>query len=465
MGTLGASLNIAVGAMLTDQAALSTTSNNIANANTPGYSRQTVDLAQAPPVEYGGLLIGNGVQIEQITSQRSSLLQTQLDQQTQAQGQYNSYLGSMQQVQTLFNETSGSGLQSSLTAFFNSLQQLSTSPSSLSLREGVLTSAQNLAQAFRSAATGLISVQRNVDTSVTQSVSQINTLTDQIAQLNQQVSTAQSTGQNAGTFVDQRDQLVNQLSGLIDVSEINAGNGSLTLTTTGGANLVVGNQSFPLTTHADPSSGFQHVYSSGSGDITSAIAGGALGGAIQVRDTSIPSVLSSLDSLASNLESSFNSVQQAGTDLNGAPGGNFFVPPPAGGAGAAAGMSVALSDPSLIAAGLDGSAGDNANLTAMLALQNQPIVNGQTPLGAYSNLVFQVGNDVSAAQSEAQGAQAMIQQIQNQIGSVSGVSINEEAAHLIQFQQAYQAAAQVAAVINSLTTTAINLGRSSTVSG
>ena len=254
--------------------------------------------------------------------------------------------------------------------------------------------------------------------------------------------------------------MINQLSGLVDVSEINAGNGSLTLTTTGGANLVVGNQGFQLTSQADPTTGFQHVFSQGS-DITSSINGGALGGAIQVRDTTIPSILSSLDSLASNLETSINSVNQAGTDLNGAPGGNIFVPPPAGGTGAALQMSVAITDPAKIAASLDGSAGDNSNLTAMLAVQNQAIVNGQTPLNAYSNLVFQIGNDVSTAQSEAAGSQALIQQIQNQIGSVSGVSINEEAANLIQYQQAYQAAAQVAAVINTLTATAINLGHSS----
>jgi flagellar hook-associated protein 1 len=120
-------------------------------------------------------------------------------------------------------------------------------------------------------------------------------------------------------------------------------------------------------------------------------------------------------------------------------------------------MSVALTDPSQIAAGLDGTAGDNANVNAMLALQNQGIVNGQTPINAYSNLVFQVGNDVASAQSEEQGVTATVQQLQNQIGSISGVSINEEAANLVQYQQAYQAAAQVASVISNLTSTAIDM--------
>ncbi len=456
MGTLGSALNISVQAMLADEAALSTTSNNIANANTPGYSRETANFAEAPPVQWGGQLYGTGVELTGITSQQSGVLQQLLNQDTQQQSQYNSFLTTMQQVQTLFNETSGSGLQSSITAFFNSLQQLSTDPSNTTYRQAVLTSAQNMAQNFNSASASLATLQQNADTSVTQSVNQINSLLPQIAQLNSQVSEAQSTGQNAGAFLDQRNQLITQLSGLINVSEIDASNGNITLTTANGAPLVVGNKSFQLTTQPDSATGFQEVYSQGN-NITSTISGGALGGALQARDTTIPSIISSLDSLASNLETSFNSVNQAGFDLNGNPGGNFFTPPPAGGAGAAGTMSVAITDPAQIAASLDGSAGDNSNVNAMLALQNQAIVNGQTPLNAYSNLVFQIGNDVSTAQSEQQGAQASIQQVQNQIGSVSGVSINEEAANLIQYQQAYQAAAQVASVIQSLTSTVITM--------
>jgi flagellar hook-associated protein 1 FlgK len=456
VGTLSSALNIAVGAMLADQAALDTTSNNIANANTPGYSRQTVNFEETPPVEYGGQLFGTGVEIGQITSQRNNVLQMSLDQATQQQSKYDSYLTSMQQVQTLFNETSGTGLQSSITAFFNSLQQLSTDPPNTSLRQAVLSAAQNMAQDFNSTSSSLTSLQQNVDQSVPQAVSQVNSLASQIAQLNSEVSAAESTGQNAGSLVDQRNQLISQVSGIIDVSQVDAGNGNVTLTTTSGAALVVGNKSFQLTTQANPTTGFQDVYSMGK-DITSTINGGSLGGTLQVRDSTIPSMLSSLDSLASSLENSFNSVNKAGTDLNGNPGGNFFVPPPAGGAGAAATMSVALTDPSQIAASLDGSTGGNANVNAMLALQNQGIVNGQTPINAYSNLVFQVGNDVASAQSEEQGVTATVQQLQNQIGSISGVSINEEAANLVQYQQAYQAAAQIASVISNLTSTAIDM--------
>ncbi len=462
MGTLMSSLNTALQSMQAEQEALATTTNNIANVNTPGYTRQTVSLEEAPPVQYGGLLLGNGVQIGQITSQRDSLLQTRLDQETQQQSKSGSYLGTMQQVQTLFNETTGNGLQGTLSAFFNSLQQLSTSPSDLSLRQGVLTAAQNLAQSFNSTASNLSQLQQSANLTVGQSVTQINNLTSQIAALNVQVSAATASGQNAGTFIDQRDQLISQLSGLIDVSSIDTGNGFVTLTTSNGTTLAAGNQSFQLTAQVNPATGFQDIYSQGS-DITTSLTGGSLAGAIQVRDQSIPSILSSLDSLASGIGNSVNSVNQAGTDLNGAAGGNLFSVPASGSSGAASTIAVSITDPSKIAASLNGTAGDNSNVNAMLALQNQSIVNGQPPLSAYSSLVFQVGNDVSTAQSDSTSAQAMVQQLQNQIGSVSGVSINEESVNLVQYERAYQAAAQVTAVISSLTAEAINLGQTQAV--
>jgi flagellar hook-associated protein 1 FlgK len=454
-------LNIALQSMQAEQEALATTTNNIANANTPGYTRETVSFEETPPVQYGGLLLGDGVTIGQITSQRDSLLQAGLEQQTQQQAKYNSYLGTMQQVQSLFNESSGNGVQGSVTAFFNSLQQLSTSPSDSNLRQAVLTAAQNMAQTFNTTAGNLSQMQQSANVTVTQTVNQINSLTSQIASVNAQVTAATASGQNAGTFIDQRDQLIQQLSGLVDVSTIDTGNGGVTLTTSNGTALVAGNQSFQLTTQTSAVSGFQDVYSQGS-DITSSLAGGSLAGAIQARDVTIPSILSSLDALAYGIGSSVNSVNEAGTDINGNAGGALFLVPASGAAGAASTIAAAITDPSKIAGSLNGTAGDNSNINAMLALQNQSIVNGQTPLNAYSNLVFQVGNDVSTAQANSTASSAMVQQLQNQISSVSGVDVNQESVNLVQYERAYQAAAQVSGIIDTLTATAINLGQSVT---
>ncbi|HZS72590.1 MAG TPA: flagellar basal body rod C-terminal domain-containing protein, partial [Candidatus Acidoferrum sp.] len=222
-----------------------------------------------------------------------------------------------------------------------------------------------------------------------------------------------------------------------------------------GAPLVVAGQSFPLSTQTN-AAGFQSIFSQGT-DITAKITAGQLAGQLQIRDQEIPKLQTELDTLASSLANAVNAQQAAGFDLNGAAGGNFFVPPPAGGAGAAASLSVSIADPAKIAASQDGSPGDNANANALLALQNQPFISGQTPLNFYSGLVFNLGNDVSAAQANQQSGSLVLQQIQDLQGGVSNVDINEEAANLIRFQNAYQASAQVSSVINSLLQTTINM--------
>lgn len=459
MGSLSSSLSIATQALQAEQTAIQTTSNNIANVNTPGYSREVASFAENDPVHFGNLNLGTGVHVSQITSLRDAVLDLRVNQEAQQQGSLNAFISAGQQIQSLFNEAAGTGLQAPLTAFFNSLSQLSVNPADANARQAVLTASQNLATAFNQTANNLNTVQRSQDIAVTQSVSQINTLTTQIAALNAQVSSATALGQNPGVFVDQRNQLINQLSGLVDVSSIDAGNGSLTLTTSAGAPLVVGNQSFQLTAQTDPTTGFQHVFSQGN-DITASITGGQLAGQIQIRDKEIPSILSSLDSLASGLATAVNTQNAAGFDLNGNPGGNIFVPPPAGGVGAAQSLAVAITSGSQIAASggpAPGSPGDNTNANALLAIQNQAIVNGQTPLNAYSGLVFKIGNDVSTAQSNQQAGAQVLQQLQNLQQGVSGVDINEEAANLIRFQNAYQASAKIAGVVDTLMQTAINM--------
>ncbi|HET7108443.1 MAG TPA: flagellar hook-associated protein FlgK [Candidatus Acidoferrum sp.] len=458
MGSLSASLNIAIGSLLAEQGAIQTTSNNIANVNTPGYSRQRANFSETSPIQIGTLTLGTGVQLQDVTSLRDAILDLRVNQETQQQGKLNAFLGGGQQIQALFNETTGTGLQGPLSAFFNSFQQLSVNPNDPTARQSVITAAQNLAHTLNQTSDNLTTQQQNTDLAVKQSVTQINSLTNQIAQVNLQVAAAVGSGANPGVFVDQRQQLINQLSNYVDVSTVDAGGGSVTLTTSAGTPLVVGGQSFALTTQPNPVTGFQDIYSSGN-NITSQITAGQLAGQLQIRDQEIPSVRNSLDALAYNLSNAVNTQQQAGFDLNGAAGGPLFTPLTQQ-AGAASALKVSISDPNKIAASggpAPGNPGDNTNANALLALQNQHLVNGQTPLAFYGGIVFQVGNDVSSAQTQQQSGSLVLQQIQNLQGGVSGVDINEEAANLVRYQNAYQASAQVTSVINTLLQTTINM--------
>lgn len=375
MSSLNGALAIATGALQAEQGALNATTNNVANVNTPGYSRVIPVLVENPPVVAGSLTYGEGVSLQKLQAVRDPILQLRIQEETQQQGQFNSLVSSLQQLQVNFTSSS-SDIGTQISNLFSSLNQLSTDPTNLSLRQGVLTAAGNLATTFNNTAQNLTQQQSSLDLNVSQDVTQVNTLTTQIAQLNTQISDLQGLNQDASSFVDQRDVLIGQLSNLVDVSEIRSDNG-VTLTTGNGAPLVVGGQSFALSTQTN-AAGFQDVFSQGN-DITSQLTSGDLAGAIQARDQTIPGLLSNLDTLASGIANGLNTANQGGYDLNGAAGGDIFVAPPASGAGYATNIAVQITDPSLIAASSDGSAGSNGNVAALSAVANQPIAELATP--------------------------------------------------------------------------------------
>lgn len=456
MGTLNSALSIAIGALMADQSALNVTTNNVANADTPGYSRQRAIFSENPPMVMAGLSFGAGVKLEQIESIRDPILQLRIEQETQQQGANDAFVSAMQQIEVIFNQTSGGDIATRMSAFFSSVQQLSTDPMNQSLRQNLLTSASNLASSFRTAARNLTMQKNNVDLDVTETVEQVNILTTSIAKLNGQIKAIEDLHENAGTYIDQRDEMVRQLSQLVDLTSLQTDAG-LTLTTNHGTALVSGQQSFALSTQPDIS-GVQHIFSQGA-DVTSFISSGKLAGLLAVRDSKVPALLSGLDTLAAGFASAINAANRMGTDLNGNPGVDIFVPPPAGGTGAASTIAVQMTDPSLVAASSDGTPRSNANLANFTAVHDQPIISGQTPTEFYSNLVFNVGTDLSNAQADQQASELVLNQLQDQRGSISGVSLDEEAANMLRYQRAYEAAARVVSTVNEMMEAAVNLGR------
>jgi len=453
MSSLTASLATALSGLAAEQGALEATTNNVANVNTPGYSREVPVFVTRDPVVLAPLTLGTGVDLKSIKSIRDPILESQIQQETQTQGQLGALVSALSETQTSFS-TSAGDIGTAISNFFDSLNQLSTSPADLSLRQGVLTAAGNVASAFNVASSNLSSQRTNLDGSLQQTVSQINQLTSQIAQLNTQISRLENAGQGAGTFLDQRTQLIDQLSGLIDVSVIPA-DSSINLTTANGTALVAGQQSFALSTQLG-ASGVHHIFAQGS-DITPTIVSGQLGGLLQARDQQIPTIQNQLDVLASGLANAVNGVQTTGYDLNGDQGVDLFNAPPSSGAGAAASFSVALTDPALIAASYDGTSGSNGNIETMYTLRNQAFINGQSPTDYYATIVFNVGNAASNASAEQSASNLVLQQLNDQRTSVSGVSLDEEAANMMRYQQAYAASAEVISSINSMLQTVINM--------
>ncbi len=417
MSGLYGSLSVALSALLVSQQALETSANNVANANTPGYSRQRTVLTPGDPVVLGGLSIGTGVLIQKLESLRDPILELRLNQETQNQGQLDATLGALQQVQVGFTGTD-SGIGDSITKFFDSLQQLSIDPTNLSLRQAVLTAAGNLATNFNTASHSLQAQSTNLDLNVVQTVAQINSLTTQIAALNKQIAN---------------------------------------LETSNGTALVAQDRSFQLTTQV--TAGGIHKVLAGTVDITALVTSGKLGGLLDVRDKRIPTFQTNLDQLAAGLATALNTANRAGFDLNGAVGIDLFVPPPVGGVGAAASLSVAIADPALVAASSDGTPGSNGNLAVLSAVRDQAVAGGKKPLDFYSAVLFQVGSDTANALADSNASQLILRQLQDQRASVSGVSLDEEASNIIRYQSAYQAAARVVTTVSTMLDLAVNLGK------
>jgi flagellar hook-associated protein 1 len=452
MGGLNAALSIGSQALEATQGALNATSNNIANANTPGYTREVAEFTEGAENLVNGQILGGGVTLSALQSVRDELLNNQIAQQTSAQSSLNTQSSSLQEIQTYFT-TNGVDIGSALSNLSSALTQLSANPSSSSVQQSVLSAGQALATAFNTTANGLTSAQSAADGQVTQTVSQINSLTQQIAQLNGQVAQLTAQGQDGGTVEDQRDELVQQLSQLTGIQVSQGSNGADQITTGNGSPLVVGNQSFSLSTTTG-SNGFQQVLDSSGNNITAQIQGGTLGGAITTRDQTIPSLLTQLNTLATQFGTAFNNAQEQGFDSNGNAGTAFFNIPTTN---AAAGISVALTNASQVAVSSDGSSGSNGNVANLSAALTTALPSGQSVENGYSSLVFQVGSDTSNAESQSSAIGTTLQQLTDQQGSVSGVSIDEETTNLIRYQTAYEAGARIVSTVEQLDADTINM--------
>lgn len=467
MGSINSAFNTISGALNADQEALSVVANNVANANTPGYTTETPQWKENSPVTINGTLLGTGVTETGAASQRDRVLEERLDQQQQLAASSSARLGALNQIQALFPPDSGSSsatagdIGSDITNFFDSFSSLEANPTDNALREQVLSSASTLAGDISGAASSLNQQRAALDQETVGVASQVNSLTGAIAQLNLEIQSA-SAGSDAGTLEDDRQHDLSQLSQLVGINQVTTENNGLSVTTTSGQLLVSQGQSYQLTTGTV--NGVTDFFLGGT-DITPELAsgGGQIGGYLTARDSDIPSALSSLDQLAYSVSTSVNGLNNTGTDLDGVTGTAasplYIFNEPAQVAGSAAAMTVVMTDPNQIAAaGAGAGTGDNSNAIAMANLASQQVVSGQTPIDYYSNFVSTLGSTVSQVQTENTAQNASVTQLQSQNNALSGVNLNDEAAALSTLETSYQAASQMFNILNTVMTSALNLG-------
>ncbi len=483
MGSISSAFNLISSALEADQSALNIVSNNVANANTPGYTQEVPNWRENQPVEISGVTYGTGVTETGPTSVRDRVLQERLDQQQQMASSSGTRLAGLNSVQSLFTPDSGKAssragdIGSDLSNFFDSFSSLEANPTDNALRQQVLSTASTLAGDISNAAASLNAQKSALDREASGVTGQVNALTSTIAKLNMLIQST-SPSADAGVLEDQRQQDLSALSQLIGINQITTENNGLSITTTSGQTLVSEGSSFALTNGTV--NGATHFFV-GTHDATSELTsgGGQLGGYLTARDNDIPAVLSALDQLAHDVSTNVNTQNNSGTGLNGVEGTGtnaagtigsgttplYIFTQSASVAGSAAAMAVVMTDPNQIAAGAFGAGtGDNANLIGLAMLGKQAVVNGQSPVNFYSSMVTTLGSTVAQVQTENTAQTASVTQLQTQRNSLSSVSLNDEAALMQQIERSYQAASQVFTMLDRLMSSALNLGVATAVS-
>ncbi len=313
-----------VSGLLSMQQALTTTGQNVANANTPGYSRQSVNLATLAPQYQSGGYIGSGVQVASVTRSYDQFVVSQLNSATSDNSRLSFLNNFSTQATQLLGDTK-TGIAQQTQAFFNATQAVAANPTDLTARPAFLGSAQALASKFNQIDTQL----QNLDSQIGQQAGdigrQINTYAEQVGQLNDQISKALAINPNAppNDLLDQRDLLINKISAQIDVKATSDGQGNINLSLGSGQALVLNGTATPLTVGNPPS-----VLSImlGNTDITTKVTGGTLGGLLQAQSQLIPPLRNQLGQAALVLADQVNKNQTAGVDLQGNTGRNLFTP-------------------------------------------------------------------------------------------------------------------------------------------
>jgi flagellar hook-associated protein 1 FlgK len=464
-------LEIGRRALQAQQAALNVTGHNIANANTPGFSRRQVNLENAVSRVQGS--VGSGADVAQVVRQRSRFIDAQMRVQQQVLGRWEALeraLGSIEAIfnepagagsseaGTIFNEPAGLGLSGSLSRFWNAWQDLANVPESGAARAAVRQEGHFMTTTLHQYHAQLRDTRAELDNEVVDGVVEINQLLDQLGQINAQIPRAGFKNGEAGDLKDRRDALVEELSRQVDIAIVERDNGQVSLLLSG-HNLVEGDHVVHLRVRQAIEEGttVSQLVFADDGSLA-AVGEGGLRGLIEVRDEVVPQLVARLDELAAGLVGEINAIHRAGFGQDGSTGVNFFDPEKT----SASNISldeVIVEDLNNIAASADGNPGDNGTALAISGLRNRRILASDTMTvdGFYNQMLGEVGAKSREAQTLAENNRLFATQIENRRQSVQGVSLNDEAAQLVLFQRAYQAAARAVSIIDDLMEATISI--------
>jgi flagellar hook-associated protein 1 FlgK len=479
-------LNISRLGLMAQQKALEVTSHNVANANTPGYSRQVAHMSPTTPLAYpnGKGMLGSGVLVDEVTRVRDRFLDSQIRKESQTLAKWESRHYFLGQIENVFMEPSETGFNKVLSTFFDSWQELSLNPEGSPVRAALIENANSFVNSVRHTNEQLKTIRSDMSEHIIMKVDEVNTIAEQLKDLNRQIATLTAAGNNPADLLDRRDMLLEELSDIIEFDAILNKNGSVNLFI-GGRALVYENTSSRLTTiHGgnDAVTGWplspKIVWERDDREVK--MRNGQLAGIIETRDVSLKRYMEDFESMVWGVVNSINQIHAEGMDLHGVTGQSFFD------GVFLETLSVAdaiKTDPSRIAAALYpdpvpdpviAAPGDGRNAVRIAQLRREQInintdptvpLHQRVTLDAagttsfehfYRDNIARIGVDTQEADRMAQNQASMLAMLGQRKDSISGVSLDEEMAQMIQFQLAYQASAKVIATFDEIYDTLIN---------
>lgn len=487
MAGLFNTFNTAVKGMNAQQTALSTTSHNISNANTEGFSRQRVELKADNAYDYAGVgQIGTGVKLEGIVRMVDEFVDYQIRNENSTLSQYTAKGDAMSQLEAVFNEPSDTGVSYAMGEMFNAWQELSDNPESLSSQSIVVERSQTFVDGLNQMASQMDGLKGDTIANLEKNTYDINSTADQLKTLNEQIFNITVKGQSPNDLLDQRDILMKRLSGLADCTasldkwgrasitlggkDITAQGADYKLSTVSGmtdngdgtwnVSIAVGGDTANMKTvslaasaakNVTPGSPVYYDESASEQIAPAGIASGEIGGNLEALKE-IDARIADLDNFAKTLAGAVNKLHKA------ASGVDFFT---FEGNDSALSLSVnedILEDESLVATGASDAspAGDGSRALEIAKLRDKEMANGATLKGSYGDIVTKIGISTEQAANMVSNQEAVMAQLTNRRESVSGVSIDEEVTNLIKFQRSFEANSRVISALSEMLDTLIN---------
>ena len=460
MGDFGA-INIALTALQAQRQALDTAGQNIANANTEGYSRQRVDMASmgapASPAFYSRYTgAGTGVKIEDISRATDHFLEVRAIQEHATDASLNQTKAILGRIELAFNEPSDNGLQAQLSDFWSAWDDVANQPDDLAARTQLIEKAQTVTTGFRAIATDLDSLKATSLDAAANDVTQINSLAKQVAQLNGAIQSANNGGLDANELMDKRSVLLTKLTSLVGITTQDMANGVVDVYV-GGTALVRGVATAGM--HLDVTGPVAFKWDVD--NATVAINSGSDGGLLNAINVDIPKYRNAINNVATLFRNTVNGLHEQGVDLNSAPsatpsGRDLIIPGGTTGTVDAKAISInpAITPDLIAAAAVNAGKLDGTNALALA----EASASATGPDTAYRSLVDSLGVDVQRANTQVDIQGEITKQTDMARQSVSGVNIDEEMTNIMSFQHAYEAAARFLTVIDEALSSLIAMG-------